>query len=65
MIDVTHRISAVARTVGKRTLAAGEARVVTVRVPSPAIASRALSIRLVQTWLSSPGLASMAGRSAA
>jgi len=30
MIDVTHRISAVARTVGTRTLAAGEARVVTV-----------------------------------
>jgi uncharacterized protein YndB with AHSA1/START domain len=30
MIDVTHRISAVARTVGKRTLEAGEARVVTV-----------------------------------
>jgi uncharacterized protein YndB with AHSA1/START domain len=30
MIDVTHRISAVARTVGSRTLAAGEARVVTV-----------------------------------
>jgi len=30
MIDVTHRISAVARTVGRRTLAAGEARVVTV-----------------------------------
>jgi uncharacterized protein YndB with AHSA1/START domain len=30
MTDVTHRISAVARTVGTRTLAAGEARVVTV-----------------------------------
>ena len=30
MIDVTHRISAVARTVGTRTLEAGEARVVTV-----------------------------------
>jgi uncharacterized protein YndB with AHSA1/START domain len=30
MTDVTHRISAVARTVGRRTLAAGEARVVTV-----------------------------------
>jgi uncharacterized protein YndB with AHSA1/START domain len=30
MIDVTHRINAVARTVGTRTLAAGEARVVTV-----------------------------------
>ena len=37
MIDVTHRISAVARTVGTRTLAAGEARVVTVarRYPDP------------------------------
>ncbi len=30
MIDVTHQISAVARTVGSRTLAAGEARVVTI-----------------------------------
>jgi len=30
MIDVTHRISAVARTVGTRTLAAGDARVITV-----------------------------------
>jgi len=30
MIDVTHRISAVARTVGTRTLEAGEARVITV-----------------------------------
>ena len=30
MTDVTHRISAVARTVGTRTLAAGDARVVTV-----------------------------------
>jgi uncharacterized protein YndB with AHSA1/START domain len=30
MTDVTHRISAVARTVGRRTLEAGEARVVTV-----------------------------------
>ena len=30
MTDVTHRISAVARTVGTRTLEAGEARVVTV-----------------------------------
>ncbi len=30
MTDVTHRISAVARTVGARTLAAGEARVVTI-----------------------------------
>ena len=30
MIDVTHRISAVARTVGTRTLDAGEARVITV-----------------------------------
>ncbi len=30
MTDVTHRISAVARTVGRRTLDAGEARVVTV-----------------------------------
>jgi uncharacterized protein YndB with AHSA1/START domain len=30
MTDISHRISAVTRTVGKRTLAAGEARVVTV-----------------------------------
>src|SRR5687768_16505502 len=31
--------------------------VLMVRVPEPAIASTALSITLVQTWLSSPGLA--------
>ena len=38
MTDVTHRISAVSRTVGSRTLAAGEARVVTVSrlYPDPA-----------------------------
>src|SRR6476646_1953316 len=35
-VDVTHRISAVARTVGRRTLEAGEARVVTVSRHYPA-----------------------------
>ena len=38
MIDVSHRIAAVQRTVGRRTLAAGEARVVTISrsYPGPA-----------------------------
>ena len=34
------------------------------RVPFPSMASTALSIRFVQTWLSSPGIASMRGTSA-
>ena len=37
----------------------------TVSVPSPPIASTALSTRLVQTWLSSPGIASIRGTPAA
>ena len=37
----------------------------TVSVPTPPIASTALSTRLVHTWFSSPGMASMTGRSAA
>ena len=40
-------------------------RVVTRSVPEPSIASMALSIRLVQTWLSSPAYASTRGTSAA
>ncbi len=38
MIDVTHRISGVARRVGTRTLAASEARVITVARSFPDIA---------------------------
>ena len=34
----------------------------TVSVPVPSIASIALSTRLVQTWLSSPAIASIGGR---
>ena len=42
------------------TTASPSARVATRRVPAPSIASTALSMRLVHTWLSSPAYASIA-----
>jgi len=55
MIDVTHRISAVARTVGTRTLDAGEARVITVArsFPHPVaeVWDACTTAERIQRWL--------------
>jgi uncharacterized protein YndB with AHSA1/START domain len=55
MIDVTHRISAVARRVGTRTLAAGEARVITVArsFPDPVeeVWDACTTAERIQRWL--------------
>ena len=55
MIDVTHRISAVARTVGTRTLEAGEARVITVArsFPDPVaeVWDACTTAERIQRWL--------------
>ena len=55
MIDVIHRISAVARTVGTRTLEAGEARVITVArsFPDPVeeVWDACTTAERIQRWL--------------